>query len=537
MNRTSLLAATAALALATASFLTVDADARTRGGFARHAAPARHVSQTRHLKAAPARHWGTAYRVSRHNSLTHSTTRPSSTRAKFGQRHQNGGSSAQAHQHPTNQLHPNTGNAQSHQNAGGLHAKLKPGATTSTEAHPGSAQMGGIKNRITKIENKNVQNTANADIKAGNADIAKATQLKLAAAKLQKQAKTQSPTIAAMEKARATADLKQAAKLNNQGQNLVNTGTAEKAVVTKGGQATQAQIQQVQKASTADQKQGNADIAQANALRASAAALQKKAAIDGAKGDKAEQASDLARADAASKQAAQLDSRGQGLLKNAQSENAVVSSLKNKATSPNGNTASGNGNGNGNGNTGNPKTGNAANGNGGNGNNANGSVRNPKKGDANSGNADSGGNNASVASGPASAPAAVQTAPSAPRRVASAVTTPPVAAPTPGVTGSFKALSLVWNRNGGWVVRAADALDAANEDAMTTCNGQFGGCKQAMTVESSAFGCLAVMSYGEHHLVAATGHTLEAVTASVQHQLELRGQKEGELVYSGCNNR
>jgi hypothetical protein len=103
------------------------------------------------------------------------------------------------------------------------------------------------------------------------------------------------------------------------------------------------------------------------------------------------------------------------------------------------------------------------------------------------------------------------------------------------VTGSFKALSLAWNREGGWVVRTADELAAANEDALTTCNSQFGSCQQAATVDSSAFGCIAVMSNGEHQLFASTGHTLEAVTAAVQRQLERRGQK-GELVYSGCNN-
>ncbi len=100
---------------------------------------------------------------------------------------------------------------------------------------------------------------------------------------------------------------------------------------------------------------------------------------------------------------------------------------------------------------------------------------------------------------------------------------------------SFKALSLAWNQDGGWVVRVADALPVANTEAITTCDGQFGSCKQAASVEAGAFGCLAVMSTNEHQLLSATGPSLDAVTTSLQQKLESMGTK-GELQYSGCNN-
>jgi hypothetical protein len=509
------------VALATASLLTTDADAARQ---VRHTVN-RAASRTVH-------HFGPANRVVRRKAVTHTASHQ--TRPNFGRRHQNG---TQAHQNPT---HQNAGNAQSPQNS---HAKLK---ATTTQAHSGSAQLGLIKNRIAKIENTNLQNTANADLKAGNADIQKATALRTSAAELQAKAKIDAAkgnkTLEASDLGRANADLKQAAKLNNQGQNLVNSGTAEKAVLQK--QPTQAQQVQVLQAMTANITQGNADIKQANALRASAAALQAKAKIDAAKGDKAEAASDLGRANAALKQAAQLNSRGDALIKNARAEGAAIEALRNKGNTPSGNTANGStpggntangstpGGNTANPNNGNGNTANAGNGNAGNGNNGNGNARNPKNG-----NPAAGGDNGSVANaGSSSAPAAVQATPGNSAQVASAATTMRAAAPARGATGSFKALSLAWNRNGGWVVRTADALDAANEDAMTTCNGQFGGCQQVMTVDSSAFGCLAVMSDGEHRLFAAKGRSVEAVTASVQHQLESRGQKEGQLVYSGCNN-
>ena len=85
------------------------------------------------------------------------------------------------------------------------------------------------------------------------------------------------------------------------------------------------------------------------------------------------------------------------------------------------------------------------------------------------------------------------------------------------------------------MVRFADALPAANDDAVTTCNVLFGSCTQAASIDADAFGCLAVMSSSDHQLFSATGISLEAVTAAVQQKLDGMGQK-GELLYSGCNN-
>jgi hypothetical protein len=99
---------------------------------------------------------------------------------------------------------------------------------------------------------------------------------------------------------------------------------------------------------------------------------------------------------------------------------------------------------------------------------------------------------------------------------------------------SFKALSLAWNQDGGWVVRVADALPAAKTEAVSTCNRQFGSCQLAASVDAGAFGCLAVMSTADRQLFSATGPSIEAATTSLQQKLDMTGAK-GEVQYSGCN--
>ena len=462
MTRTSLVLATAAAALTTASFLTTDADARVQA--------VRHTVS--HPVSRPVQHFGV--RTTRSRAATPTVAHRSFSRSTFGHRNHN------------------ASNAQSTKNAG-VHPKLSP---TSSQAHPGSAPLVLDKNHIAKTGTSNLQNTANADLKAGNADIKQANVLAANAAALQAKAKTEPANKAALDLQLAKMELKLAAKTNNRGQNLLRTGTAEFSLLH--GNPTPAQIAQVQQSVAANLQHGNAAINQANALRASAAALQAKAKIDAAKGDRAEAGSDLARANAALAQAAKLDKQGQAFLANAQNESAAIKNIN--ANTGNPNTAG----------TGNPSTANA-------GNVSN--TQNP------------------------STPGTAQAAPSNPGQVASVATATSPAVPArsaqtaspPSVTGSFKALSLAWNANGGWVVRTADALDAARQDAMTTCNSQFGGCQQATAIDNSALGCLAVMSNSDHKLAASVRPTLEAATRAVQSKFESSGQK-GELVYSGCNN-
>ncbi|HEY1541070.1 MAG TPA: hypothetical protein VGG01_01565, partial [Xanthobacteraceae bacterium] len=197
MTRTSFLVATAAVALATACLLTTDADAARQ---VRHTVN-RAASRTVH-------HFGPANRVVRRKAVTHTASHQ--TRPNFGRRHQIS-------------THQNAGNTQN------LHAKS---TTTTTQAHSGSAQLGLVKNRIAKSEKTNLQNTANADLKAGNADIKQANALTNDAAALQAKAKVDkgNKALEASDLGRANADLKQAAKLNTQGQNLLHTGAAENAV-------------------------------------------------------------------------------------------------------------------------------------------------------------------------------------------------------------------------------------------------------------------------------------------------------------------
>ena len=119
-----------------------------------------------------------------------------------------------------------------------------------------------------------------------------------------------------------------------------------------------------------------------------------------------------------------------------------------------------------------------------------------------------------------------------------AFSNPPVLQNNPAPRNTtLKALALVWNPDGRWVVRSATQLDAANDDALKACNSQFGNCTASgATVDTAAFGCLGVASNGtdEHQLFAAMGASLDEVRASLTQQMTTSGVT-GQIKYSACN--
>jgi hypothetical protein len=288
----------------------------------------------------------------------------------------------------------------------------------------------------------------------------------------------------------------------------------------------------MQNAAAAAQQTGNADIAAAAQLNRNAALLTMHANEVGPQSGTGKLL--LAQAATLSQQATSLNSRGQDLLQSAKAETAVLAaglnfngfgtkSTTTAGTTPAGTTPAG------------PTTAgntNSGNNNGGGNNTANGNRGTGSSGHFVGSNTNSGWTNA----GTWTSPGATPIYPGSPVQVASAapVNAAPIAQPPQAIT-TFKALSLAWNQNGGWVVRMADALPEASQDALTACNGQFGGCQIAATVDNSAFGCLAIMSNSQQELFSGTGPTLEEVTASLQQQLQSRGE-QGELSYSGCNS-
>jgi hypothetical protein len=254
----------------------------------------------------------------------------------------------------------------------------------------------------------------------------------------------------------------------------------------------------------ADQKTGQADLDKANELRGEAKILQQKAAQEkkfnplAAKKDAQQASKDLA-------QANNLQTQGQKLLKDAKAERAVLAALKDKQKGP--------------------KDG---------GTKDSGTAATPG-GSQDAG--QPGGSSQAASSAPStSTPGlATQIAAQTPGTATQLALNATQAVAPQNVAVSLKAISLAWNQDGGWVVRIADALPAASTEAISTCNGQFGSCQQAASVDASAFGCLAVMSTADKQLFSATGTSLDAVTTSLQQKLDTMGVK-GEVQYSGCNN-
>jgi hypothetical protein len=132
---------------------------------------------------------------------------------------------------------------------------------------------------------------------------------------------------------------------------------------------------------------------------------------------------------------------------------------------------------------------------------------------------------------PATSPAAVTQAPS-------------TLQPTTGTNGApsqpqgqLPAIALGWNADGRWVVRTAAKLQDAANDAVQTCNAQYGGCMVSdAAVPEASYGCLVVASAADNasRLFAATGSTPDAARAIVVQQLGNAGLT-GTLQYSGCN--
>jgi len=363
--------------------------------------------------------------------------------------------------------------------------------------------------------------------------------------------------------------LQQAGALRSQGQNLLRDAKAEKALLANGANASPAAQLKVAQIAASDQKQGNADLAKANQLTGAAAALQAKAVQEAATNPK-QALKDSQQANADLQQAAKLRTTGQGLLQDAKAEKAVLASLKDNG-SKNG-TPGGGSNSPGQtqpGGSESPSTPGQTQPGGSESPSSPGQTQTPGGGQTASPASPGGGQTASPAPSAATpsdnntAPATAATQAPAPATAdpaqattAQAPTTaaqaPATAAQTPAtatqtalnatqapapqtVSVSFKALSLAWNQDGGWVVRIADALPTATTDAISTCNGQFGSCQQAAAVDAGAFGCLAVASTSEHQLFSATGSSLDEVTTSLQQKLESMGAK-GEVQYSGCNS-
>jgi hypothetical protein len=465
MTRTSLLAATAIAALATSSLLVTDADARGHGGFAGHG----HVSRptARPVVARP---------VNRFRPASHTVIHPVSHRT-FIQAHYNNFS--QAHQPVAHQNFSQHQIFGQHQNRGNFPAAHQ---VASKLAHPGQAGTTGLASTHPAFPHPTVATNGAANVKSGTVTIGSHNNIAMSGTP---NAKNGNATFAATHHKHET---------NPNGTNL---------------RASKADIKQVANVANADQKAGQADVNKANELRGEAKILQQKAAQEkkfnplAAKKDAKQASNDLA-------QANNLQAQGQKLLKDAKAERDVLAALKDKQKGPkDGGTKDG---------------GTAAMAGGGQ--------------DA----GQPGGSSQAASSAPSTAtpgdnnqPApATQIAAQAPGTATQLALNATQAAPQ-NLAVSFKALSLAWNQDGGWVVRTADALPAASTEAVSTCNGQFGSCQQAASVDAGAFGCLAVMSTADNQLFSATGTSLDAVTTSLQQKLDSMGVK-GEVQYSGCNN-
>jgi hypothetical protein len=130
-------------------------------------------------------------------------------------------------------------------------------------------------------------------------------------------------------------------------------------------------------------------------------------------------------------------------------------------------------------------------------------------------------------------PAAVESAPFIPR-------VPALAPRTPLLVGSplgFRAIALVWNSRGSWVVRTAPTFASASADAVQTCNNQFGGCTLSeVMVAPTNFGCLVVArGVDTSRVFAAAGDSVDAARTAVDAQVVNAGLR-GEIVYSACNS-
>ena len=105
-----------------------------------------------------------------------------------------------------------------------------------------------------------------------------------------------------------------------------------------------------------------------------------------------------------------------------------------------------------------------------------------------------------------------------------------------GDSGKLFALSMVWNEKGAWLVRSAEQLDDASTKAMEACNDKFGECSSAASVDSDAFGCVAIArdDADSTQLFTATGESLEDVRAAVMKQVG-EADTTGKVEYAKCN--
>ena len=102
---------------------------------------------------------------------------------------------------------------------------------------------------------------------------------------------------------------------------------------------------------------------------------------------------------------------------------------------------------------------------------------------------------------------------------------------------ALPAIALGWNTQGQWVVRTGAQLEDAANDAVQSCNEQYGRCALAKAaVLPNVYGCMVVASAAENpsRLFASTSGTLNAARDALIQQLSNAGVT-GELQYSGCN--
>jgi hypothetical protein len=87
------------------------------------------------------------------------------------------------------------------------------------------------------------------------------------------------------------------------------------------------------------------------------------------------------------------------------------------------------------------------------------------------------------------------------------------------------------------VVRSAALLEDASNDAVTSCNSQFGGCALSQAaVASTSYGCLVLANSTQDagQLYAATSSSLDGARNAVTQQLNSAGVS-GQVQYAGCN--
>jgi hypothetical protein len=102
---------------------------------------------------------------------------------------------------------------------------------------------------------------------------------------------------------------------------------------------------------------------------------------------------------------------------------------------------------------------------------------------------------------------------------------------------AFRGIAFARGDNGGWSLSIRDAREEAHADSLKSCNERQLGCRVEATVESSAFGCLAVAKKPNVGLPApATAGALAAARDAARAACESQNGAGCELVYAGCND-